>query len=101
LRFQIDELDCISGKIGELLAAVQGHAQGWRENLSMVIEKASRIYEQKRSAVLAATELEMYQAAASVTAFFRFLCQPNKPIAPRPLANNRNAAGSGVVDTGT
>jgi hypothetical protein len=30
---------------------------------------------------------------------FRFLRQPNKPNAPRPLAKSGRAAGSGVVET--
>jgi hypothetical protein len=39
------------------------------------------------------------QAAASAEAFFRFLRQPNRPNAPRPLAKSGRAAGSGVADT--
>jgi hypothetical protein len=33
------------------------------------------------------------QAAARAAAFFRFLRQPNKPNAPRPVANSGRAAG--------
>src|SRR5580700_7921004 len=38
-------------------------------------------------------------AAAIAAAFFRFLRQPNKPIAPRPVAKSGRDAGSGVVAT--
>ena len=37
------------------------------------------------------------QAAARAAAAFRFLRQPNKPIAPRPVAKSGSAAGSGVA----
>jgi len=36
------------------------------------------------------------QVAASAAASFRFLRQPNKPNAPRPVAKSGSAAGSGV-----
>src|SRR5579883_66904 len=36
----------------------------------------------------------------TTTCAFRFLRQPNRPIAPRPEANSGRAAGSGVADKG-
>lgn len=33
---------------------------------------------------------------ATIAAALRFLRQPNRPIAPSPLANNGSAVGSGV-----
>jgi hypothetical protein len=38
------------------------------------------------------------QAAASAAAFFRFLRQLNRPIAPRPEAKSGSAAGNGVSE---
>ena len=38
------------------------------------------------------------QAAAIAVLFLRFLRQPSRPIAPRPVANSGNVAGSGVGD---
>ena len=36
---------------------------------------------------------------AAIAAVLRFLRQPKKPIAPRPVAKNGSADGSGVTDT--
>jgi hypothetical protein len=36
--------------------------------------------------------------AAIVAAFFRFLLQPKKPNAPRPVAKSGRAAGTGVAE---
>ena len=38
-----------------------------------------------------------YQAAGAAAAFFRFLRQPSRPNAPRPVAKSGSAAGSGVA----
>ena len=37
--------------------------------------------------------------ASAITAFFRFLRQPSRPNAPRPLANSGSAVGRGVSAT--
>jgi hypothetical protein len=46
-----------------------------------------------RAAVSPKSDQLFFQAAA-----FRFLRQPNRPIAPRPVAKSGRAAGSGVVE---
>src|ERR1700722_10319360 len=54
------------------------------------------IKKDRLAAVLPKSYRNLNQAAMA-TAFFRFRRQPNRPAAPRPVANNGRAAGNGVV----
>src|SRR5580704_1421546 len=42
-------------------------------------------------------DLRLYQAAATAAAFFRFLREPSRPTAPRPVAKSGKVAGRGVA----
>jgi len=52
------------------------------------------------AAVSPKSDQAVCQAAAIAAAFFRFLRQPSRPIAPRPVAKSGKAAGRGVAGGG-
>ena len=76
----------------------------WRRHMNHASSRPATIFKRSQNAKRKTASrrslrnpIRCFDQAATIAAAFRFLRQPSRPNAPRPVAKSGRAAGSGVV----